>query len=135
MRNDLRLLELAKHRLGIESGRTIEAADFAGRAVQLEHVATAGDFVQSVDVLRDQAANATRLFPNGKRSVRDIRFGGRKFRVGFGALLPIFETGLRVAEILVEQDGLAPRPDPSRRAEVGNATFGADSGPGENDRR
>ena len=65
--------ELGDERIDVVAGAAIEAGGLAGRAVQLEHAAAAGQLVQAVDVLRDHAADAAGGFPAGENA------GGRRW--------------------------------------------------------
>ena len=54
------------------------------------------ELVQTVDVLRDQAANVAHVFPTSECAMRRIRLGLRELSVRLDPLLPILDSRLRV---------------------------------------
>ena len=127
--------ELGHERLDVEAGAAVEAGGLACRAVELEHAAAAGQLVQSVDVLRDDAADAAGRFPMGKHAVAGVGLGRAELAVHLGFLPPVFVPGVGAFEELVEKDRAIPGPHAARRAEVGDAALGADAGAGQDDGR
>ncbi len=125
--------ELGDEWLDVEAGVAIEASGLAGRAMEFEHAAAAGELMEAIDVLRDNAADAAGGFPLGKCEVANVRLGGRELGVHFALLAPVLVAAVGTFHEFVEVDGAILRPDATGRAEVGDAALGADARAGEDD--
>src|SRR5262245_8297454 len=84
--------------------------------------------MQIVDVLRDHGRRLAGAVEAGKRKVAATGPGGGKLRVHGKAPTPSFVAHLLAREELIERDRFILRPEPARRAEIGNATLGGKSG-------
>jgi hypothetical protein len=120
-----------KGSLDVVAGRAIEAGGLAGGAVELQDALAAGELVQAVDVLRDDAADSAVGFPACQDVVTGVRLGISEVAMGFAFLAPIFVAAGGTRHEFVEVHGAILRPHAAGRAEVGDAAFRADAGAGE----
>src|SRR5581483_10148054 len=119
-------------RLGVAAPETARGAQ---RAVDLDHLAGAGSFVQAVDVLRDHRLHEARALELGERAVRRVRLRVRQHSESLRVEVPHL---LRVAAEGLDRGVLhrvVPRPDPGRRPEVRDPALGRDAGARQDDAR
>ena len=118
---------------GLKSLAALEAGDETIGAVELDQTAvrSAGELVQAVDILRDQAEQLTALFEFAYRLMADVGLDGFEKLVGGFLELPVLHPRGFAGEKILEQHRLVFCPDAAGAAEVGHAGFGADAGAGE----
>ena len=114
-----------------------EAGDETVRAMELDQprVRSAGELVQAVDILRDQAEQLAALFEFADRLVADVGLDGLEELVGGFFELPMLHPRGFTGEKILEQHRLIFRPDSSGAAEVRHAGFRTDAGAGEKNQR
>jgi hypothetical protein len=111
-----------------KTGVAIEAHDLVDAAVQFEHLAAAGPFVQAIDVLRHQGQQVAGLLQPRQRQM-----GGIGLRAGHGgvadhAARPItLAHGFEAAKFRT-LGGRRATPHAIAAAVIGNAGGGADAG-------
>jgi hypothetical protein len=103
--------------------------------VELQHAAAAGQLVQAVDVLRDDAADASGGLPAGQNLVAEVGLGVCEVAMHFTLLPPVFVAAFGARQELVEVHGAILRPHAPRRAKIGDPALGADAGAGQHDGR
>ena len=120
---------------GLVALAAFEASDEAIGAVELDEFffGSSGEFVQSVDILRDQTEQLTAPFKIADRFMSDIGFDGFEKLIGRFFELPMLHARRFAGEKILKQHGLILRPDAAWTAEIGHAGFGADTRAGEKD--
>src|ERR1700733_8794427 len=119
-----------------QSGAWLAAADAAGIsgiAMEFDHMLGRKTrvLVQVVDVLGDDGGNLARFIERRQRAMTAARSGRGKGRLHRKTPPPCFVAGVLAGDEFVERDWPVAGPHSAGRAEIGNAGFGGDAGPGE----
>src|ERR1700683_185544 len=111
---------------------TIEAQSVSGVAVQLDDVfgCDARGLMQVIDVLRHHSGHLSGPIKAYQRPMPSARLGLAELILHREAPPPGFVPRLLACQKLVERNRPILRPDTARRAEIGNAAFGGNAGPG-----
>ena len=123
-------------RLGIAALKTTLAFDQRISAVEFDQPfrAGAGQTVEAVNVLRDDATESPRPFQADDGIMNFVRSGVAESVSSFELVIPMLQARrFRRHEILII-DWLSPCPDTLRPAKIRNATAGGNAGAGENQR-
>ncbi len=112
-----------------KSGAAVRAADDVRRAMQLDDQLRirSGALMQTVDVLRDDAAEFAASFQIDQRAMRRVRLRLEQPGIGLQSPLPISAAACFVFHEVADGRRLAGRPDTVRPAIVGDAGLGRDS--------
>lgn len=115
----------------------LKAGNMAIGAMKLDQLCfgSAGELVQAVDVLRDQAEQSAALLKFADRVMSEIRLYRFEKLVGRFFELPMLHTRRFAGEKILKEHRLIFRPNATGTAEVRHAGLRADAGAGEKDDR
>ena len=123
-------------RLGVVSPTAALAFDKCIRAVQLYESlsARAGEAMQTVDILRDDAAKFTCAFESGDRVMHTVRLRVAERVTSLELVIPVLDPRRFGRHEILEVNRLASRPDALWPTEVWNSAAGGNAGAGEDQR-